>query len=263
MSASTSGPSAPSITMPIAPTRFAVPLAAVGELYGVLDVGYPPRGDGRSGDEPIVSSCAPVIASALRMTRLADDALGLRDYQARLLESAPKVGDLHVHLAVLGGQPARVQVHARARAAGRWPCAARPRKQQRLPEPRRPQTHVDCAGGEVIAHAEFAQGENCPRGQPVAAGLIPWESLRVRQQHVHPGTGTPCSGSGTCRTCTNDQHVCVQRLEGHGAIVPTLARVGALRCPRFGGLRMFDHATSPAGDTYSGAHLAGAWARPG
>jgi two-component system NtrC family sensor kinase len=69
-------------------TGFAAPLAAAGELYGVLDVGYPPGADGRAGDEPIVQSIASHLAIALRTLRLADDALGLRDYQARLLESA-------------------------------------------------------------------------------------------------------------------------------------------------------------------------------
>ncbi len=69
-------------------TGFAAPLAAAGELYGVLDVGYPPATDGRAGDEPIVQSLASHLAVALRTRRLADDALGLRDYQARLLESA-------------------------------------------------------------------------------------------------------------------------------------------------------------------------------
>jgi len=69
-------------------TGFAAPLAAAGELYGVLDVGYPPGADGRAGDEAIVQAFASHLGVALRTIRLADDALGLRDYQARLLESA-------------------------------------------------------------------------------------------------------------------------------------------------------------------------------
>jgi PAS domain S-box-containing protein len=69
-------------------TGFAVPLAAGGELYGVLDVGYPPGADGCAADEPIVGSLAGHVAIGLRTLRLQDDALGLRDYQARLLESA-------------------------------------------------------------------------------------------------------------------------------------------------------------------------------
>ena len=69
-------------------TGFAIPLAAGGELYGVLDVGYPPAADERATDEPIVAPMAGQLAAALRTMRLADDALGLRDYQARLLESA-------------------------------------------------------------------------------------------------------------------------------------------------------------------------------
>jgi two-component system NtrC family sensor kinase len=69
-------------------TGFAVALAAGGELYGVLDVGYGPGLDARALDEPSVHAFAAQLASALRTLRLADDALGLRDYQARLLENA-------------------------------------------------------------------------------------------------------------------------------------------------------------------------------
>jgi two-component system, NtrC family, sensor kinase len=69
-------------------TGFAIPLAAGGELYGVLDIGYAPRADGRAADEPSAQAFAAHLASALRTLRLADDALGLRDYQARLLENA-------------------------------------------------------------------------------------------------------------------------------------------------------------------------------
>ncbi|HEY4058210.1 MAG TPA: ATP-binding protein [Kofleriaceae bacterium] len=69
-------------------TGFALPLAAAGELYGVLDLGYPPSLDARLSDEPLAWPVAAQIAIALRTLRLADDALGLRDYQSRLLESA-------------------------------------------------------------------------------------------------------------------------------------------------------------------------------
>ncbi len=69
-------------------TGFAVPLAAGGELCGVLDIGYAPGSDGRAFDESAVTSFAHQLAGALRMLSLQDDALGLRDYQARLLEHA-------------------------------------------------------------------------------------------------------------------------------------------------------------------------------
>jgi PAS domain S-box-containing protein len=69
-------------------TGFAIALAAGGELYGVLDVGYAPSADARAADEPGVQAFAAHLAMALRTLRLADDALGLRDYQARLLENA-------------------------------------------------------------------------------------------------------------------------------------------------------------------------------
>ncbi|MBA3821548.1 MAG: PAS domain S-box protein, partial [Deltaproteobacteria bacterium] len=69
-------------------TGFALPLAASGELYGVLDIGYAPGSDTRSVDEPAIRTFAIHLAVALRTIKLQDDALGLRDYQARLLESA-------------------------------------------------------------------------------------------------------------------------------------------------------------------------------
>ncbi len=69
-------------------TGFVVPLAAAGELYGVLDVGYAPGADTADSDESIVLAPCAQLAIALRALRLASDALGLRDYQSRLLESA-------------------------------------------------------------------------------------------------------------------------------------------------------------------------------
>jgi PAS domain S-box-containing protein len=69
-------------------TGFSVALAAGGELYGVLDVGYAPGPDGRAGDEPALKVITNALALALRTLRLSEDAIGLRDYQARLLDSA-------------------------------------------------------------------------------------------------------------------------------------------------------------------------------
>ena len=69
-------------------TGVVLPLAAAGELYGVLDVGYAPGADARASDEPLLRPLAGMLGAALRTLRLQDDALGLRDYQARLLESA-------------------------------------------------------------------------------------------------------------------------------------------------------------------------------
>src|SRR5262245_36621207 len=69
-------------------TGFALPLAAGGELYGVLDIGYPPGPESRDADQQAVFSIAHGFAFALRTIRLQEDAIGLRDYQARLLDSA-------------------------------------------------------------------------------------------------------------------------------------------------------------------------------
>jgi PAS domain S-box-containing protein len=69
-------------------TGFAVPLVASGELYGVLDVGYPIGLDATAADEPLVLPIANQLAVALRNLRLHGDTIALRDYQARLIEHA-------------------------------------------------------------------------------------------------------------------------------------------------------------------------------
>jgi PAS domain S-box-containing protein len=72
-------------------TGFTIPLAAGGELYGVLDIGYPPGPDveaAREQDEQVLAAIASGLAFALRNLHLQEDAIGLRDYQARLLDSA-------------------------------------------------------------------------------------------------------------------------------------------------------------------------------
>ena len=69
-------------------TGFAIALAAGGELYGVLDCGYRPGDDGAEHDEPALRTFAHGLSIALRTIALQDDAIGLRDYQARLLDSA-------------------------------------------------------------------------------------------------------------------------------------------------------------------------------
>jgi len=67
---------------------FAVPLVASGELYGLLDVGYPLGVDLSEVDEPVVLPVANQLALALRNQRLWRDAAGLRDFQTRLIDHA-------------------------------------------------------------------------------------------------------------------------------------------------------------------------------
>ncbi|MEZ4359520.1 MAG: ATP-binding protein [Kofleriaceae bacterium] len=70
---------------------FAVPLVAAGELYGVLDVGYAgvPSGDAPlADDEQAALPLANALALAVRNQHLYRDTALLRDYQARLIESA-------------------------------------------------------------------------------------------------------------------------------------------------------------------------------
>jgi len=69
-------------------TGFAMALVAGGELYGVLDCGYRPGDDGAEYDEPALRTFAHGLSIALRTISLQEDAIGLRDYQARLLDSA-------------------------------------------------------------------------------------------------------------------------------------------------------------------------------
>jgi len=67
---------------------FSVPLVAAGELYGVLDVGYPLGVDRGEVDEPLVLPLANHLSVALRNQRLHLETTNLRDYQARLIEEA-------------------------------------------------------------------------------------------------------------------------------------------------------------------------------
>ncbi|MCP4446006.1 MAG: PAS domain S-box protein [Myxococcales bacterium] len=67
---------------------FALPLAIAGELYGVLDVGYPLGCECQQTDEERILPLANQLASALRNERLHHDTQSLRDYQSRLIEHA-------------------------------------------------------------------------------------------------------------------------------------------------------------------------------
>ena len=67
---------------------FVVPLVASGELYGVLDVGYPDGRDVSESDEPLLLPIANHLSVALRNERLHRDTTVLRDYQAKLIEYA-------------------------------------------------------------------------------------------------------------------------------------------------------------------------------
>ncbi len=67
---------------------FAVPLVASGELYGVLDVGYPLGEDLSVEDEPLMLPIANQFSVALRNERLHRETGVLRDYQAKLIEHA-------------------------------------------------------------------------------------------------------------------------------------------------------------------------------
>jgi two-component system, NtrC family, sensor kinase len=67
---------------------FAVPLVASGELYGVLDVGYPLGSNNSIADEPLVLPIANHLSVALRNERLHRETTLLRDYQSKLIEHA-------------------------------------------------------------------------------------------------------------------------------------------------------------------------------
>jgi PAS domain S-box-containing protein len=67
---------------------FALPIAAGGELYGVVDVGYPPGGAVPAVDPEALAPLVGLLALAIRAQRLHHDTVELRDYQARLIEHA-------------------------------------------------------------------------------------------------------------------------------------------------------------------------------
>jgi two-component system NtrC family sensor kinase len=73
---------------------FAIPLGAGGEVYGVVDVGYPAgtlahdAAARLAADEAAVTPLVHHLALALRGHRLHRDTLELRDYQSRLVEHA-------------------------------------------------------------------------------------------------------------------------------------------------------------------------------
>ncbi len=67
---------------------FTTPLVASGELYGVLDVGYPAIGDVCDTDESLVLPIANHLSVALRNERMHREMILLRDYQAKLIEHA-------------------------------------------------------------------------------------------------------------------------------------------------------------------------------
>lgn len=67
---------------------FVLPLAAAGELYGVVDVGYPPAAAVPAEDAAVIGPLADLLAVALRAERLHHDTVELRDYQTRLIEHA-------------------------------------------------------------------------------------------------------------------------------------------------------------------------------
>jgi len=67
---------------------FVLPLAAGGELYGVIDVGYPPGRAMPAGDAELIAPLVDVLSLALRAQRLHHDTVELRDYQSRLIEHA-------------------------------------------------------------------------------------------------------------------------------------------------------------------------------
>jgi signal transduction histidine kinase len=72
---------------------FALPLVMAGELYGMLDIGYPGAGAGAimvmlEADERAAMPLANALALAVRNQHLYRDTVMLRDYQSRLIESA-------------------------------------------------------------------------------------------------------------------------------------------------------------------------------
>jgi PAS domain S-box-containing protein len=101
---------------------FAVPLVAAGELYGVLDVGYPLGADEGTSDEPRILPFANQLSVALRNERLHRDSSLLRDYQAKLIEQANALilgVDRHWRITVCNQELCRVTGYGRDEVIGR------------------------------------------------------------------------------------------------------------------------------------------------
>ena len=101
---------------------FAVPLVAAGELYGVLDVGYPLGDDQGGRDEPRILPIANQLSVALRNERLHRETSVLRDYQAKLIEQANALilgVDRHWRITVCNQELCRVTGYARDEVIGR------------------------------------------------------------------------------------------------------------------------------------------------
>ena len=67
---------------------FAIPLVASGELYGLLDVGYPLGSDSSESDEADMLPIANHLSVVLRNERLHRETTLLRDSQSKLIEHA-------------------------------------------------------------------------------------------------------------------------------------------------------------------------------
>ncbi|HTM21175.1 MAG TPA: ATP-binding protein [Kofleriaceae bacterium] len=101
---------------------FAVPLVAAGELYGVLDVGYPLGADESAADEPDILPIANQLSVALRNERLHRETSVLRDYQTKLIEQANALilgVDRHWRITVCNQELCRVTGYHRDEVIGR------------------------------------------------------------------------------------------------------------------------------------------------
>ena len=74
-------------------------------------------------------------------------------------------------------------------------------------EPRHPQPVVRDTALEPRSEAEKLHFGDCPRRQPIAAGLVAGKLRGVDHQDVAPGAGGPRGRGRTCRTGAHDDHV--------------------------------------------------------
>jgi two-component system, NtrC family, sensor kinase len=101
---------------------FAVPLVASGELYGVLDVGYPLGTDRTEQDEPLILPLVNHLSVALRNERLHRETTLLRDSQAKLIEHANALimgVDRHWRITVVNQALCQLTGHVREDLVGR------------------------------------------------------------------------------------------------------------------------------------------------
>ena len=112
--------------------------------------------------------------------------------------------------------------------------AARPGQQQRLAEAVGPQAVVDGVGAQPVLEAQALHLADGAGGEPVTAGLVAREDLRVDEHRVEPGAGAPGRGRRAGGPGADDEDVgrCGGAHEEDSPLSPQPGRNRRSRGPR-------------------------------